>query len=772
MPLSNEHLAPRFDPREPRTLDRYFLDLEMLFGRAGIQGDAERKQYGLLYVPLTVADQWELLATYSPPHSYTSWKSDVYRLYPGACASAWYTRQGLLGYVQYWRARGFRTLGDWAEFFRSFRTQSTWLIQHGKISSLDQDRWCMEAVSSELPRIALRLQIKSPEVGPSESYSMEVVNEAMLFLLHETSAAPSVPTSLSPPTHPTPRSMRSDLRPDDQQALRQPPEAFPHWPTSSSFLSIASSCHYCGKLGCRVRSCVAAREDLQAGRIQRNPAGQLVLPSGRYIPRSLPGSCMRERVAEWHNCRSDVAGPPLLQSWMYAEASRPSFSCSPSTPYAVALQDRIRVLEREVQALRQEQSQQMRSDFGRHVSEAQARYQEPSPTIPLSPHHVSAPPAEAPPSYRTSSEVFPDDLARASDTSYQPSSPSCQLAEVSPVLTAATPDPSENSVSIPEWIYEDCKALVAARIKLLLSSEQRTAASSGSSILAAATEPRPPTDMLEVADEFGDRSETKLGAGTLSPAISSTSLGLTPLAESSMVETQPGLGIPEPSTSPSAPWAPSEVYETSEAISEASSSPLHDLEALPFLSSDFGLSPRLSSSRPFPTMSPLLVTSSEHLFVTTPLAAPVVVESFAENPLLTCRTAKTSLQRSKDLSMSGGWSRAMICLLYAILVFPRLTAHGRQAGSLLWHGSDSLLCWMIIQCHYALRAEMLLVVLVALLALTCVGIIWRFKRGHQWAGYQKGRGRRPSTYNGPTVFASVGRTCICSGEVEDDLGFQ
>ena len=59
---------------------------------------------------------------------------------------------------------------------------------------------------------------------------------------------------------------------------------------------IVDECHYCGAPKCYIRSCPAVAADITAGRCARNADGQVTLPSGRFVPRSLPGRTMRERV--------------------------------------------------------------------------------------------------------------------------------------------------------------------------------------------------------------------------------------------------------------------------------------------------------------------------------------------------------------------------------------------------------------------------------------------------------------------------------------------
>ena len=56
MPFKGEKAAPEFDPQNPRSLVRFFDDLEECFRRAAVTDDAEKKKYALRYVSYKEAD--------------------------------------------------------------------------------------------------------------------------------------------------------------------------------------------------------------------------------------------------------------------------------------------------------------------------------------------------------------------------------------------------------------------------------------------------------------------------------------------------------------------------------------------------------------------------------------------------------------------------------------------------------------------------------------------------------------------------------------------
>jgi hypothetical protein len=49
-----------------------------------------------------------------------------------------------------------------------------------------------------------------------------------------------------------------------------------------------------------MRQCAAVDEDVNFNRCARNAEGRVVLPSGQFIPRMIPGNTIRDRIEEWH----------------------------------------------------------------------------------------------------------------------------------------------------------------------------------------------------------------------------------------------------------------------------------------------------------------------------------------------------------------------------------------------------------------------------------------------------------------------------------------
>ncbi|OBZ73904.1 hypothetical protein A0H81_06075 [Grifola frondosa] len=66
MPARGHHTAPVFDPKEPRTLLRFFEDLEYLFTTLATAPTNElKKRHAVRYAPIDVADMWDQLPSYA-----------------------------------------------------------------------------------------------------------------------------------------------------------------------------------------------------------------------------------------------------------------------------------------------------------------------------------------------------------------------------------------------------------------------------------------------------------------------------------------------------------------------------------------------------------------------------------------------------------------------------------------------------------------------------------------------------------------------------------
>ena len=139
MPLREERGRPTFSGKDPRELKRYFKELEECFTRNGVTDETKKKQWACFYPPVSTVEDWELIPEYADVNkTYDEFVKAIKNLYPGADDENRFTRADLNLHIDSWRRHGIVTLGDWAEYFRTYKTMTTWLILKGRMGAYDQ----------------------------------------------------------------------------------------------------------------------------------------------------------------------------------------------------------------------------------------------------------------------------------------------------------------------------------------------------------------------------------------------------------------------------------------------------------------------------------------------------------------------------------------------------------------------------------------------------------------------------------------------------------
>lgn len=380
MPFKGEKGAPDFDPQNPRSLIRFFDHLEECFQRANITDAQAMKKHAVKYVAYKEADAWEELTEYAAPHTFVQWKDEVVKLYPGADMTRKFTRPELEEYTRKWRANGFQNIGDWSEFYREFRASSTWLIKNGRLSAMDQKRLCYDALDDALrKRIETRLIVKYPDVHPEDGYELAQIHETVSHVFYGTSATPSfrhdtvVSTSHTASRSPPSAAVKTEDLNSFMELFAKTLERVAGNAPTSGPTSLATAaprstttmgnCHFCNEPGHSIATCPVVDEDIQKGLCRRNHEGRVILPSGSFVPRSITGNCMRDRIKEWHRQHpnqtavgmlSYAPGPPELRSTMLWTIANDATTTA-TAAYALgedADTRKLEQLEREILALR------------------------------------------------------------------------------------------------------------------------------------------------------------------------------------------------------------------------------------------------------------------------------------------------------------------------------------------------------------------------------------------------------------------------------------
>jgi len=383
MPLKGDCTAPTFDPASPHTLPRYLSQVDRLLARSKIDDPKECKDYIISFIEPDLQDLWEAFPEYSDAtktfedfkeallHSYTD-KDNRYDMRE---------LDQLIGECQ---RLGIHNLQDLTAYHLRFCAITNYLIKKNRLGIADQFNAYVRGFNPVFWNTVLgRLHIKHPDHRLNQPYTIDEVYEAARFVLdgipvssyHGTlpalTAAPVPPTFLSPTTiQPLPTSpATSPTPPPDQKFIKTEElgailskfykdiiEAINAQPRGRANRDAAvrqTDCNFCGKAH-YIRDCELVDEYIRAGKCKRNSEGKVVLPTGAFIPRDIPGTLLRERFDEWHRCNpNQLAVPSSTMMHTIIDPPGPTSSYAHThMTYQLSATDHIASLEAELFALK------------------------------------------------------------------------------------------------------------------------------------------------------------------------------------------------------------------------------------------------------------------------------------------------------------------------------------------------------------------------------------------------------------------------------------
>ena len=108
-------------------------------------------------------------------------------------------------------------------------------------------------------------------------------------------------------------------------------------------------CLFCGGPH-PIRKCATVDQYIKAGKCRRNHEGRIILSSGVWIPRDMPGSNFKERIDKWHRRNP---GQLAAASLIHTIDARILYNDEkPQDVYQLLSKDRIATLEAELFSLR------------------------------------------------------------------------------------------------------------------------------------------------------------------------------------------------------------------------------------------------------------------------------------------------------------------------------------------------------------------------------------------------------------------------------------
>ena len=370
MPARGERSAPTFDKAKPRELSRFFAELERLFVRVGVTAAQDMKDDVLRYVDFDVEQIWKTFPEYADiTKSYLQFKAAILVHYPDATGDYVYALRDMDSLIGDYQRSGIHTTDNLQAFHLQFLAITTWLIEKGQMSDLEQRRAYIRVFQHNLlSAINNRLQMKFLAHHPNVPHIIQDVHEAARYVLHSTDATaqhhyapvttPVVTTSPSayPVSAPQQTSVKvetfasamADLKQTIIEAMAMGSRSRITAPTSQR----NTDCNFCGGPHF-IRDCTLVEEYIVAGKCRRNFEGKVVLSTGAFVPRDIPGTLLCERVDEWHRrFPNQLSVAAALLHTISPEQTQSHIDNSAMPIFQLSAADRITALEAELYTLR------------------------------------------------------------------------------------------------------------------------------------------------------------------------------------------------------------------------------------------------------------------------------------------------------------------------------------------------------------------------------------------------------------------------------------
>ncbi|KAJ3510089.1 hypothetical protein NLJ89_g4871 [Agrocybe chaxingu] len=343
--------ASTFQSRPPEVTEQHRLSIQQSPESSNVR-----------FVDIDVADVWESLTEFSDANdSYDDFKKAVIKLYPDADEDYKYVLADMDRVIGNRQRLGIQSLSDLADYHREFMAITTFLISKQRLATMEQERAFARGFQPEFwAFVAQRLQVKEPDQFPDKPYTIEKVMEAARFVLRGFPAAlrAPVPAAISTSSPAPPDSIKleslgsifSEFTKTIVEALQQANQSRN---TRPSLHSGPVACKFCGKEH-YISSCPLVDDYTRAGKCRRNIEGKVVLPSGSFVPKEIPGSLLKDRIDEWHRRNpNQLAAGTLLNSITPSSAHEYATPHAATQPtYQLSTTDRIAALESELFNLR------------------------------------------------------------------------------------------------------------------------------------------------------------------------------------------------------------------------------------------------------------------------------------------------------------------------------------------------------------------------------------------------------------------------------------
>ena len=188
---------------------------------------------------------------------------------------------------------------EYAKYYHKFFTITQFLIEKLQLSESEQSHLFQRGFQPSLwAKIEGQLEVKIPNHYPGNPYDFEKIKEAVTHVLRgtkmesEEGRRKETVIVSTPPPAPNPVIKGEDLASflnKFAQTLVTAIMTKLHDHANHKHEPGEKRCHFCGELGHFLSDCLKVLKYSEEGKIRKNQEGRIVLSSGAYIPRNIPG---------------------------------------------------------------------------------------------------------------------------------------------------------------------------------------------------------------------------------------------------------------------------------------------------------------------------------------------------------------------------------------------------------------------------------------------------------------------------------------------------
>jgi hypothetical protein len=190
MPTRGQATALQFDLSQPCELQRYFLDLNILFAASHITDATEKKTHMCQYINIDTANLWVSLPKHDTTSAYEVFCTAIYKLYPGLEEEHKWSILDMDKLIGEQLCFGIFSTHKLRVYYRTFYSITRFLIIKNHISKAEQSRAFICGFQPNLwSCITACLDIKFPDHHPDDAYKLSKIHDTTNHILTGTATS-------------------------------------------------------------------------------------------------------------------------------------------------------------------------------------------------------------------------------------------------------------------------------------------------------------------------------------------------------------------------------------------------------------------------------------------------------------------------------------------------------------------------------------------------------------------------------------------------------